>query len=1212
MRWKLLFIVLLASVGNAFAWNAVNTTIDGITYEATSSSGSTVIAVDPELENVDIPDTYTYVYKNKTYTATVKWLNFESSALRTITVSNAVDVETFLKLQTTPNLESVIIRDVAYWTKTDGNWFCVSSDTEAVLMNSVIFNPHVTIPDNITAIGNSAFYGCSGLKDIIIPDNITTIGDYAFYGCSGLKDIIIPDNITTIGDYTFYGCNGLKDIIIPNNITTIGNSAFYGCKSLTEIIIPGSVTSIGDGAFRDCIGLKKSAYPNTLNNPFPNGINISYNPKNAVFENGIVYNTDTIYFASCSIEKCEIPSTVSCIGGSAFSGCRGLTEVVIPESVTYIGGSAFSDCYSLTEVVIPGNVSFIGGYAFLRCSGLTEVVIPESVTFIGNSAFSDCYSLTKVVIPQSVTHIGDSAFLRCSGLTEVVIFGNVTFIGDSVFYGCSGLKKTAYPNTIDNPFPDGINISYNPENAIFENGVIYDTDSIYFASCSIEEVVIPESITSIGNDAFSGCDGLLKVTCLGENPPYIEYSYFSSNVYSNATLYIPEETYFSYAITNWALFMNLNLGGNTTKRVSDGVFNYLLIENPDNREAILLPGNYQSLTVANIPDRFVVEESDESIRYYVTGIAPKAFRRCNITSISINASFSKISKIGSSAFEGCQSLESVTFNNRLTSIGSSAFKGCTSLESVTFNDGLASIGSSAFEGCTSIESVTFNDGLASIGSSAFEGCTSIESVALSKTLINLNDFVFRGCTGLTSVSFNDRLESIGPGAFYRCSGLQSVSFNDRLKSIGEDAFYRCSGLQSVSFNDRLKSIGPRAFSNCSGLQSVSFNDGVESIGSLAFSYCSGLQSVSIPKCVQVIEQDAFYNCDLESFIIEDGTKPIEIAYNAISQDEGVKLYMGREIITGEGRAIYSPIDTLVIGNTIKNISANTFKGNPIKSLTLGGCLESIGKNAFAECYQLTSVVIPSSVTTIVENAFANCGLTSITIGAGLESLGEGAFDGCNPATVKITAQTPPTASNNSFSNYSGTLYVQDDTSDKSILYTYYDSDYCWYRFNQMASLVPATKLNRGESMPLKYEAGKTQQLYAIVEPADASLPNVFWYSTNPEVATVDHNGLVTYHALSDSEGRKLAPASANAEVPGFSIVAYTMYADGPVLEFTSKGITNNVENINTDSSNGDIDYSEPVEVYNLNGLRVGDSINSLAPGFYIVRQGAKVKKIAVN
>ena len=250
-------------------------------------------------------------------------------------------------------------------------------------------------------------------------------------------------------------------ITIPSEIdgksvTSIGGKAFWGCTGLTSIIIPDSVTSIGGKAFCVCSGLT----------------------------------------------SITIPDSVTSIGYGAFDGCSGLTSITIPNSVTSIGRETFQDCSGLTSITIPNSVTSIGDRAFCGCSGLTSITIPNSVTSIGYLAFGGCHSLTSITIPDSVTSIGGCAFSCCSSLTSITISNSVTSIGSCAFGECRSLTS--------------INVASDNNYYSSNNGILFNkkkTELIRFPSRKSQtSYTIPNSVTSIGSEAFEGCTGLTSIT----------------------------------------------------------------------------------------------------------------------------------------------------------------------------------------------------------------------------------------------------------------------------------------------------------------------------------------------------------------------------------------------------------------------------------------------------------------------------------------------------------------------------------------------------------------------------------------------------------------------------------------------------------------------------------------------------------------------------
>ena len=449
-----------------------------------------------------------------------------------------------------------------------------------------------------------------------------------------------------------------------------------------------------------------------------------------------------------------------------------IQSLVITDGVTNIGDGAFSYCSSLTSVTIPNSVTSIGDYAFSGCKSLTSITIPNSVTSIGNLAFSYCSSLTSITIPNSVTSIGNHAFSYCSSLISVTIPNSVASIGEYAFYCCSSLTS--------------INVDANNPNYCSIDGVLFGKDKTTLIQYPIgntrSEYIIPNSVTSIGEWAFSGCKSLTSITIGNSVTSIGDYAFFECSSLTSMT--IP----------------------NSVTSIGDHAFQYCTY--------------LTSVTIGN----------------GVTSIGDYAFRDCSsLISVTIPNS---VASIGDDAFYRCTSLTSVTIGKSVTSIGNSTFRGCSSLTSITIPNSVTSIGNLAFEGCSSLTSSVYNahcfaymptsysgayaipEGIKQIAGGAFYGCSSLASVTIPNSVTSIGDHAFQYCTYLTSVTIGNGVTSIGDYAFRDCSSLISVTIPNSVASIGDDAFYRCTSLTSVTIPNSVTSIGEYAFYYCSSLTSV--------------------------------------------------------------------------------------------------------------------------------------------------------------------------------------------------------------------------------------------------------------------------------------------------------------------------------------------------------------------------------------------------------
>ena len=376
-----------------------------------------------------------------------------------------------------------------------------------------------------------AKYVDKNITEVVIPEEILyghyiyevkEIGNRAFYECKGLASITIPNSITSLGEWAFRGCSCLTSITIPNSVTSIGSLAFSHCSSLKSVTIPNSVTSIGTSAFLSCSSLTSIVVEEG---------NLTYDNRENC--NAIIETATNTLISGC--QNTIIPNSVTSIENSAFSGCSGLTSVTIPNNVTSIGSAAFRYCKSLTSVIIPNSVTSIGDRAFYECSSLTSITIPNSVTSIGEWAFSGCSSLTSITIPNSVTSIRERAFSGCSGLTFIVVEeGNLTYDSRE---NCNALIETATnilirgcQNTI---IPNSVtsigNYAFSGCSALtfitIPNGVTSIGFGAFYYCFSLTSVTIPNSVTSIGDKVFSCCFDLTSITIPNSVTSIGEYAF---------------------------------------------------------------------------------------------------------------------------------------------------------------------------------------------------------------------------------------------------------------------------------------------------------------------------------------------------------------------------------------------------------------------------------------------------------------------------------------------------------------------------------------------------------------------------------------------------------------------------------------------------------------------------------------------------------------
>ena len=700
---------------------------------------------------------------------------------------------------------------------------------------------------------------------------------------------------------------------------------------------------------------------------------------------------------------------VTSIGSYAFYGCSGLTSVTIPNSVTSICSSAFNGCSGLTSVTIGNSVTSIGSSAFNGCSGLTSVTIPNSVTSIGNSAFNGCSSLTSLNIPNSVTSIGDGAFGRCSCLKSIMVAsGNTTFDSRS---NCNAIIETA-----SNKLIAGCKNTMIPSS-------VTSIGEYAFSGCSgLTSVTIPNSVTSIGSEAFGGCSGLKKVN-ISDVVAWCNISF--GNSYSNPLYYAH----------------HLYLNGSEIKD--------LVIPSSVNKlNSYSFYGGYFSSVF--VPSSIKMFESGKFI-----------FGYAHIGSININW------YIPNSCLSGAV-IDCVVINENAYSAGTYAFYNATINEVIIpYSEEAYSYNSSSdyygiFGNCT-IKKVTVDRNIKDTSyynsaRGAFFDCK-IDTMIIGPNAINyayeylydgceINDLYFNGLTEINTMAYyND-------GSYYNTK-IKNLHLSDGLTTIKEKAFYNTDGAYLIKNHlilpQSLVSVGSKGLYAFEDYISVScFANTPPSIEDDTFADNTYKNTLYVPIGSKSLYENAKgWNKFAE--IVEIPCKDQNITFADINvKNMCVKLWD----IDGDGeltcneaalvKSLYGFANTSFVDEYAKIYTS-------FEELEHFTGLEEIPYMLFSQCSNLSSIRIPNNIKKIGDYAFQGCEkLSSILIPNSVTSIGNCAFQYCSGLTsVTVMMKTPIEITENTFGyRNNAILYVPYGCKAA------YESAEYWQEFKEIVELEP--------------------------------------------------------------------------------------------------------------------------------------------------------------
>lgn len=466
----------------------------------------------------------------------------------------------------------------------------------------------------------------------------------------------VKKGITSVGGFRY--CFTLQEVSLPEGLISLDEFAFMDCQKLQEIRLPKSLKTLGRGTFAGCHALPEIELPEDLETVGEGALMNCLSLTSVVIPASVIEMGDRPFSGDWALKTVEIKGNVPRLSSSSFSECDALQEVLITGSVGTIGDYAFMDLGSLERVQIASGLKTISEKAFIRCGSLTTVSLPDGVTTIGKEAFKDCVSLTTVNLPDSITTIGANAFNGTKLTGPLNIPSSLVSLGDNAFHGCSGITGTlVFPAAMEN-------ISTN-----------------VFAGCSgIEEIVLPRGVLTIGAGAFNNCSGVQRL--------WLTNSIQSIGANAFNGMKSLKKVYFSGTILEWETGIQWADKG------------YQIGVAITTNEEIASGSCGEALTWSlNSAGDLTVSGTGDMASFTATG-APWAEQREQIKLVIVGQG---VTSIGSSAFQDCKNLETVSLPGSLTALGKAAFLRCGKLTNVKLPASLKSVGEDCFTGCDKLE-----------------------------------------------------------------------------------------------------------------------------------------------------------------------------------------------------------------------------------------------------------------------------------------------------------------------------------------------------------------------------------------------------------------------------------------------------------------------------------------------------------------------------
>ena len=867
-------------------------------------------------------------------------------------------------------------------------------DSIAVLNENSRFDSRGGCNAIVETATNRLILGCQTTE---IPNNVTAIGPYAFYGCQHLTSLTIPDSVSFIDEYAFSDCYGLNIIDLSSSTPpeVYWSSFDYSIRQNIPVIVPcGSILtymSSNWGQIFSTIVERNGCTPSVWYDFWtvsPSGDTLYYKIKDSAnvavvhpLENN--YNTERSYWAGFTqpsgtliipdrVENEGVNYRVSAVWDETFKGNSAISSITIPAHIDSLGQHAFAQCSNLDTIHYNADSCiYLNGYSAFEEDNISTLYIGQNVRWMRESLFSflsnqsdsitlyfnadsavvnNSYSyyyssspfsglpITSLYIGNNVKSIPNKLFYGCDRITSITLPDSLKYIGTSAFEGCNSIATLTIPESVEHIGSYAFHncnrltsLNYNARNCNTDNSMdifTFDTTLV-----TIDTVFFFDSLYDDGRDLWYYCyeqydydeqygysyDVGEHSYDMGERCVYHEYE--NDNFYSR-WFYFDEYPTIVYMDNNY--YISQYCEDEDCQYISYDTI-YFYDEYYD---------DYRGLSYCYYYDETTGEWRqlfhDEYGDYGEYGWFYEEYERHYL-----NVDYFVNRQTDNTPWSNVSTLN---IGSQVETIPSGIFSGLIALHSVEIPESVRTIRNYSFSG-SGLTSIAIPNTVQHLGNGVFENCASLATATLPNHLDTIPDYIFTSCESLTDYIFSDSTVYIGESSFRNCTSLTSVVVPDSVTTIGDEAFSGCTGLTLATIGRNVANIGSSAFANCTNLDTVNYN------------------------ALNCSSRDWYYN-------------PYD--YLDVFHNSGVSILNIGESVHTIPNCIFrgcSNIDRITIPDSVSSIGSYSFYGcTGVSTLSIGKRVSIIGLSAFYECSGIDTIFLHPNVPPSIEsNSFNGVG-----------------------------------------------------------------------------------------------------------------------------------------------------------------------------------------------------------------------------------------------